>query len=166
MDKSFSYSEFEPKYIESLARDYGKYDTNGDGRLDRTEFVKWLVAGGVKEKTAKDMFFVADSDNDGSISLDEFKAYAQLQQNMILKDDIEPYARNIYNAIKARSGNNEGLNKKEFLKFMDLMNMHVKLSKKSKTFKSYDFDGSGTVEFDEIMRQIEYKRSTLLDTNE
>lgn len=167
MSVSFSYSQFDIKYLAALEHEFGKFDSDKNGRLDETEFCQWLVAGGVKEKVAKDLFFVADSDNDGTVSLEEFKNYAQLRENMVNKNEILPFAKNIYNAIKSRSGNKDiGLNKKEFLKFMDLMNFHVKFTQKRKTFKAYDMDGNGTVEFDEIMRQFDYKKSILLDTNE
>ena len=162
----FSYSDFDPKYLESLSRDFYKFDANGNGRLDKKEFVKWLVSSGTNEKTAKNLFYVADSNNDGSLSLEEFKHYAQLQKNMILKGHVEEYARNIYNSVKSRGKDHQGLNKKEFLKFMELMNSPPKFFQKSKIFKQYDTDGSGTIEFDEIMRQIEFRNSTLLDTKD
>ncbi|KAK8866865.1 hypothetical protein M9Y10_009833 [Tritrichomonas musculus] len=162
----FSYQDFDPKYLESLSHDFYKFDTNGDGRLDKKEFVQWLVEGGTKEKAAKNLFYVADTNNDGSLSLDEFKRYAQLQQNMILKGDVEEYVRNVYNSVKARGGNHSGLNKKEFVKFMELMNTPVSFFKKGKIFKEYDTDGSGTIEFDELMRKIYFRRSALLDSTD
>ncbi|KAK8875792.1 hypothetical protein M9Y10_005967 [Tritrichomonas musculus] len=157
----FSFQEFDPRYLESLSHDYSKFDGNGDGRLNQDEFVRWLIAGGTKEKVAKNLFYVADSNNDGSISLDEFKKFAKTQQDMIVKGETEKYAKLIYDSVKSHNNHSGGLNKKEFLKFMELMNIPVGFFSKGKVFRQYDSDGSGTVDFDEIMHKINFRNEQL-----
>ena len=121
----FSYEEFDLDYLESVSHDYSKYDGDKDGRLNKHEFVQWLVSSGTKKKVAKHLFYVADANNDGTLSLDEFRHFAKIQQDMIVKDDIGSYVKMVYNAVKVRGNYPGGLKKKEFLKFMKLMNTPV-----------------------------------------
>ena len=55
-----------------------------------------------------------------------------------------------------------GLKKKEFLKFMKLMNTPVGFFEKRRVFKEYDADKDGTVDFNEIMANIYFKQKRLL----
>lgn len=162
----FSFEDFDLQYLESLSHDFSKYDTDKDGRLFKKEFVQWLVDGGTKKKVAKHLFYVADTNNDGSLSLDEFRQFAQIQQDMIVKNDIEKYVNLIYTSVKSRGKYPGGLKKKEFLKFMKLMNTPVGFFDRKKVFKEYDADDNGTVDFNEIMSKIYFKREKLLCTDD
>ena len=44
----FSYEDFDIHYLESLSHDFSKYD--GDGRLIKKEFVRWLIDDGTKKR--------------------------------------------------------------------------------------------------------------------
>lgn len=166
LDVPFSYENFDIKYLESLLHDFQKYDKNGDGRLVKKEFVQWLVDGGTKKKVAKRLFYVADSNNDESLSFDEFKHFAQIQHDMIVKNDVKSYAKLIYTSVKSRGKYPNGLTKKEFLKFMKLMNTPVGFFDRRKIFKKYDADKNGTIDFDEIMSKINFKQQKLLCTDD
>lgn len=162
----FTYQEFDLDYLESLSHDFSKYDGDNDDRLNKKEFVEWLVNGGTKKKVAKHLFYVADKNDDGSLSLDEFRNFAKIQQDMIVKDDIEGYVKMIYDAVKARGKYSGGLKKKEFLKFMKLMNTPVGFFERNKVFNQYDENDNGTIDLDEIMKQVHFKQERLLRTDD
>lgn len=159
----FRYDEFDLNYLESLSHDFSKYDGDGDGKLNQREFVTWLVNGGTKKKVAKHLFYVADSNNDGCLSLEEFKKFAKVKKDMIVKDNIANYVRMVYISVK-RHGKypDNGLNKKEFLQFMKLMNTPVGFFKRNKVFKEYDIDKSKNVNYIEIMFQVHVRYAILL----
>ena len=50
----FSYQKYDLEYFESLAKDFYKYDANGDGFLNKEEFVKWQTDRGTDEKFQRD----------------------------------------------------------------------------------------------------------------
>lgn len=158
----FSYQMYDLQYFESLANDFNKYDANGDGFLNKKEFVKWQTDRGTDEKVSKKLFYVADKDNDKVLSLEEFRQFALIQQEMIVQDDVQKYARMIYNSVRSRCNYEGGLKKKEFLKFMKLMNTPVGFFEKRKVFKEYDVDENGTVDFNEIMAKIYFRQKRLL----
>ena len=83
---------------------------------------------------------------------------------MIEKNKIEDYVRLIYDSVKSSSKYDGGLNKKEFLKFMKLMNSPVGFFERKKIFCKYDVDDNGTVDYDEIMKIINFKQQRLLCT--
>lgn len=158
----FTYDEFDINFIESLSHDFSKYDGDQDGKLNQREFVSWLVSGGTKKKVAKHLFYVADANNDGCLSLEEFKKFAKVQQDMIVKDDIANYVKMVYLSVKARGNYAGGLKKKEFLTFMKLMNTPVGLLKRNKVFKKYDIDKSKKINYIEIMIQVHLRYKILL----
>lgn len=160
----FSYQTYDLEYYESLVKDFNKYDANGDGFLNKKEFVKWQTDRGTDEQVSKKLFYVADQNNDKVLSLEEFRHFALIQQEMIVQDDIQKYARMIYNSVRSRCDYKGGLKKKEFLKFMKLMNTPVGFFEKRKIFKQYDQDKDGTVDFNEIMAKIYFRQRRLLNT--
>lgn len=162
----FSFENFDPKYLESVSRDYSKYDTDGDGCLSQEEFIKWLVDSGTKEKVARNLYYVADNNVDGQLSLEEFKEFAKIQHDMVVKGETEKYAKLIYDSVKLHNRSSGGLNKKEFLQFMELMNIPVGFFKRGKIFKQYDSDGNGKVDFDEIMKEFNFRNEQLTRTDD
>ncbi|KAK8876432.1 hypothetical protein M9Y10_006641 [Tritrichomonas musculus] len=165
VDVPFSFESFDLHYLESLAVDFNKYDGDNDGRLTKQEFVKWLVNGGTKKKVAKHLFYVADTCKDGTISLDEFRSFAAIQQDMIVKGEVEKYVKLLYNSVKSRSNSPGGLTKKEFLKFMKLMNTPVDFLQRKKVFNKYDTDDNGRVDFNEIMAKVYFRQRKMLDAS-
>ncbi|KAK8833660.1 hypothetical protein M9Y10_030420 [Tritrichomonas musculus] len=158
----FTYDEFDVNFLESLSHDFSKYDGDQDGKLNKHEFVSWLVNGGTKKKIAKHLFYVADSNNDGCLSLEEFKKFAKVQQDMIIKDDLANYVKVVYISVKAHGNSSGGLKKKEFLKFMKLMNTPVGFFKRNKVFKEYDRDKTGRIDYIEILFQVHVRYAILL----
>ena len=164
IDVPFSYEEYDHEYFDSLAKDFSKYGLNGDGFLNKKEFVLWSTDRGTDKKVAKHLFYVADFNNDGILSLDEFRHFALIQQEMIVQDEVHKYARMIYTSVRSRCNYPGGLKRKEFLKFMELMNTPVGFFERKKIFKQYDTDKDGTVDFNEIMARIYFKQRRLLNT--
>lgn len=162
----FSFETFDPKYLEAISRDYSKYDTDGDGSLSQEEFVQWLVDSGTKEKVARYLYYVADNNIDGQLSLEEFKEFAKMQHDMVVKGETEKYAKLLYDSVKVHSKTKGGLDKKEFLQFMELMNIPVGFFSRRKVFKQYDADGDGRVDFDEIMQRINFRNEQLTRTDD
>lgn len=158
----FTYDEFDIHFLESLSNDFSKNDGDQDGKLNQHEFVRWLVNGGAKKKVAKHLFYVADCNNDGCLSLEEFKKFAKVQQDMIIRDDIANYVKMVYISVKSHGKYPGGLSKKEFLKFMKLMNTPVGFFKRNKVFKEYDMDKTKTVNYIEIMFQVHVRYAILL----
>ena len=49
-------------------------DTDGDGKISKTEFVAYSKNRGMEEKAANDRFAALDTDKNGSLSREEFAA--------------------------------------------------------------------------------------------
>ena len=67
-EKAQRHEEMKAKREEMKAKMLAKFDTNKDGKLDQTE------RGVMKETFAIEAFKRLDTDGNGSLSLDEFKA--------------------------------------------------------------------------------------------
>ncbi|OHS95851.1 EF hand family protein [Tritrichomonas foetus] len=161
---SFNVQKFDEQYLKYLEQEFSKYDKDKSGRLEKEEFIVWLVEGGTKRKIAKHIFYVVDSNHDGHLSFEDFKNYAVLQQNLIIKGQTKEYAKMVFDAVDVDKKGK--LNKKQFKKFMKIMSTPVKRYKLSHVFKSYDTDNNGTIEFDEISRMIDFKNHLLLVSEE
>lgn len=161
----FDYQDFNDQYVESLRLDFEKFDADKNGRLDKKEFIEWLSANGTKKSIAKNIFEISDVDDDGSISFDEFKEYSQKQQNYIINGEIEQFVKMVFDSVDKNPKTGK-LDKKKFVTFMERMNTPVGFFKKTKIFKQYDMDKSGTVEFDEILSMINFKNSKLTNCDD
>jgi hypothetical protein len=53
---------------------FGAVDTDGDGKISKTEFVAYSKTRGMEEKPATDRFAALDTDKNGSLSREEFAA--------------------------------------------------------------------------------------------
>ena len=68
----------------------------------------------------------------------------------------------VYISVKAHGNSSGGLKKKEFLKFMKLMNTPVGFFKRNKVFKEYDRDKTGRIDYIEILFQVHVRYAILL----
>ena len=151
---------FKEHQLQQLKVDFGNFDKNGNGRLDKKEFVQWLVHNGSTEKNAKHAFEIADVNKDGTLSLNEFLDYARKLDDVQLNGDLDEYIRMVF---KAADKKKEGeLDMKGFKKFMKLMNTPVGLFSAKKIFSKYDEDTSGMITFDEMLKRIQVKYSQAL----
>ncbi|MEJ8640399.1 EF-hand domain-containing protein [Streptomyces sp. MS1.HAVA.3] len=65
-----------PEVMAALHAQFNVADRNGDGLMDRHEFVVWRDLKGVPAQTAESSFQLIDSDGDGSISWNDFSEAA------------------------------------------------------------------------------------------
>lgn len=56
IDVTFSYEEYDHVYNDSLLNDFSKYESNGDGKLNKKEFVLWSIDSLTNQKVAKYFF--------------------------------------------------------------------------------------------------------------
>ena len=89
---------FKEHQLQQLKVDFGNFDKNGNGRLDKKEFVQWLVHNGSTEKNAKHAFEIADVNKDGTLSLNEFLDYARKLDDVQLNGDLDEYIRMVFKA--------------------------------------------------------------------
>jgi Ca2+-binding EF-hand superfamily protein len=143
----------DPTMIESFTAAFHRFDTNGNGSLDKKEFRAFLKAAG-KDKMSPYMFEVIDTDHSKTVSLAEFLQWGQALWDVAQARDMRRWLKMVFDACDS---NKQGkLTQKEFLKFMKYCGAPVGFFARKKTFKAFDADGNGLVEFEEIMATINY----------
>lgn len=165
VDVDFCFQALDIKNLDKLSENFSKYDSDNDGRLNKKEFIQWLTDDGIEKAAARKLFYIADSNNEKSLSLQSFEEFAKFQNDMMIKDETDEYINYVYNCVRSRSNHPGGLNEKEFLKFMKLINTPVGVFNHKKVFKQYDLDQNGTIELDEIMNKINFRNAQLLKSD-
>lgn len=133
---------------------FAEVDKNGSGALDKKEFREFMVQAN-QGKISKYLFNIIDKDHSGKVTLDEFLAFGRAMYQFVTAGDVTSYARMIFEACdKDKNGQ---LSMSEFCKFMKYTGNDVSVFKRKKTFKQWDSDGNGTIDFDEVVKRMEFQ---------
>jgi Ca2+-binding EF-hand superfamily protein len=119
----------------------------------KKEFRQFLKAAHQDEQN-KYLFEIIDSDGSGLVSLEEFLEWGQAVWEVSQAGDLSRWLKMLFDACD--KGQKGQLNKKEFLTFMKYCGTPVGFFQRGKVFKKFDADGSGTVEFDEIIQNMHF----------
>jgi Ca2+-binding EF-hand superfamily protein len=139
--------------MEDLYRkSFAKVDVDGNGRLSKKEFKQFQDECG-KGFNCKYLFEIIDTDHSGTISLDEFLRFGRAIGDIVLDGDFKKWLKLIFDSCDR--GKKEKLNPSEFRTFMEYVGKPLSFFDRTKTLKIFDADGSGTVDFDEIIAGLD-----------
>ena len=157
----------DPECERGFRETFASVDKNGNGTLDKKEFRQFMILAN-QEKLSKYIFEVIDKDHSGDVSIDEFLEFGQAMWDIVTKKDMTRYLRMIFDACDHGKKGPDGketkkgyLTYKEFLKFMKYTGAKIGFFQRKSAFKNYDQDGSGTIEFNEIMAKINFVLSAM-----
>jgi Ca2+-binding EF-hand superfamily protein len=137
----------DPDMIARSCEDFMKYDENRDGMLNKKEFRTFLKTW--TTPVSKYLFEIVDTDHSGAISLQEFLVWGQSVWDLDQKGDTKGWLKLIFDSCD--KGNKGHLTKKEFFKFLKYNGSSPGFFRQNALFKRFDADGSGTVEFEEVL---------------
>jgi calmodulin len=126
-------------------------DANHDGKIIQKEFQTFMRRQGAL-KVAHALFSVLDRDDNGWISLDEFLAFGRTLWAEEKRKEKRPKLQFLFHACDR--GAKGYLTHKEFQKFMVCTGKNIPAWQQSQVFREVDKDGSGTIEFEEILGQL------------
>lgn len=151
---SFSVPEFDPDLLDEYRKEFERIDTDHNHYLDKKEFTQYLLEQGYTKKMVKVTYQIVDGNHDNKISFDEFANFIQSSVKIVEENEVNSYLQLVFNSCdKNKDGK---LDKKEFVKFMKFMNIPVGFFQKDKKFKKVDTDGSGSIEFPEILQYYHF----------
>jgi Ca2+-binding EF-hand superfamily protein len=140
--------ELEPVFRENFAR----LDTDGNGELDKKEFMAFLEITG-QTANNKYVFEIVDCDHSGAISFDEFLRFARSLSDIAARGDVRRYLSLVFASCDI--GKKGTLTQKEFINFMKYIGHEVGFLSQKKVFKEFDDDGNGTIDLNEILAHID-----------
>mmetsp|Transcript_4827 Transcript_4827/g.7669 ORF Transcript_4827/g.7669 Transcript_4827/m.7669 type:complete len:816 (-) Transcript_4827:121-2568(-) len=135
--------------VQQLRRAFIKADKDGDGMMTREETINMLKLCGMKEKEAKrnveDFFRIADADNSGTISWEEFvEEYVRMQLAKAI-NDVHGYFHSV-----DKNGDGE-IDRGEFMECLVHMFGSVEAERQFEhLFNSIDQNGDGKIELHEL----------------
>jgi Ca2+-binding EF-hand superfamily protein len=145
-----------PEMIKAACTNFTKYDTDGNGQLDKQEFRRFMKECW-KGPVNKYLFEIIDTDHSGAISLSEFVSWGQTTWEIEHNNDTKAWLKLVFESCDI--GKKGGLTKKELMKFLKYNGAAPSIFAVNKTFKKYDADGSGLVDFEEILQAFVYPSS-------
>jgi Ca2+-binding EF-hand superfamily protein len=138
----------------SFRQAFAEVDSDGNGQLDKKEFAQFLLATG-QDFGSKYIFEIVDSDHSGTISIEEFLRFGRAIADMNAKKDFKRYLNLVF--ISCDVGKKGTLTSAEFMKFMKYIGMPISFFDRRKAMKTFDTDGNGTFDFDEILGHLNLK---------
>jgi Ca2+-binding EF-hand superfamily protein len=145
--------DLDPKMADSFTQTFKRFDKNRNGRLDKEEFRAFMESLHQGDPN-KYLFRIIDADRSGTVSLDEFLAWGQAVRDLAQAKDVRRWLKMVFDACDPAHTN--VLNKKQFFKFMKYCGAPVAVLQRSKIFKTFDGNGNGTIEFAEIMDNVNF----------
>lgn len=145
--------QIDEECVAAFTESFNSVDKDRNGTLDKKEFKKFMEHANQAHQS-KYMFNIIDVNKDGRVSLEEFLKFGEAMWDVVTKGDMRKYMKMIFDAC-AQTNKNE-LNQDEFVKFLKYTGTKVGVFERKKVFKKYDRDGSGTISFDEIMKNINF----------
>eukprot|EP00471_Norrisiella_sphaerica_P012156 CAMPEP_0184494836 /NCGR_PEP_ID=MMETSP0113_2-20130426/29681_1 /TAXON_ID=91329 /ORGANISM="Norrisiella sphaerica, Strain BC52" /LENGTH=787 /DNA_ID=CAMNT_0026880741 /DNA_START=194 /DNA_END=2554 /DNA_ORIENTATION=- len=137
--------------VQRLRRAFIKADKDGDGMMTKEETIKMLKLCGMKEKEAKrnvdDFFRIADTDNSGTISWEEFvEEYVRMQLAKSI-NDVHGYFHSV-------DKNGDGaIDMDEFKDCLVHMFGPVEAGRQARhLFESIDENGDGKIQLEELKK--------------
>jgi Ca2+-binding EF-hand superfamily protein len=134
---------------------FTKLDTDGNGQLSKKEF-RAFAAQCDPPISSPYLFEIIDTNQNGNISIEEFLAFGRTLMPMVLGGDFEGYLKLVFESCD--KGTKGKLTPAEFRKFMKYVGQPVGFFSRGKTLKIFDTDGSGTIDFNEIMEGVDKEK--------
>jgi Ca2+-binding EF-hand superfamily protein len=131
----------DPSVVQASCQGFALYDKGNKGKLERKEFAQFVqdtFPGGLHPN----LFDIVDSDHNGSISFMEFLTWSKA-----VARGPQSWLKLVFDSCDI--GRKGKLSKSEFMQFLNYNNVAVSFFEKTATFKKFDTDGNGSVDFDE-----------------
>ena len=148
---SFQIKEFKEDEIEMMKQEFEKADKNGDGSIDKHEFIKFSKNRGISKDAAELLFFLYATDDD-DIYFEDFQKYLKLLQECEKEGSEMPLWHAFFDKLDTdKSGS---ITFDEFLEFGKICCPNVAPDQLKKEFSSVDTDDNGSIEFEEMLKLL------------
>ena len=137
---------------------FKKWDTDGNGSIDKSEFRKAVAALGLQSEDAvvDEVFDCYDADGSGEMAYTEFVQYS-------LRDSLKRSAGRVMTLFKQWDRDGSGtVDKKEFRKAIKELGFDAPKDALDAVFDSMDGDGGGEVDFKELNKVLRQGASITL----
>ena len=127
---------------------FNMYDTSGDGKIERDEFIKFLstIFPGFKEELASAWYDEVDKDHSGYLDLQEFICVVREIERETNKENMFISLWNVFDEDK-----NGVLDKNEFSKMWKSLITNMSNETLEQFFNVFDDDGNGELSYIEFM---------------
>jgi Ca2+-binding EF-hand superfamily protein len=119
--------------INQMKKIFNRMDVDGNGYLDKNEFLNYLIEARLHQQWSKLLFYVYDSDGSGTIERKEFFPFLDSLIGTYANDDTIIY-QTVFS--KLDNDNNGFLDDGELAFFCSLLNHQVDKGQFTKYFKS------------------------------
>lgn len=135
---------------------FEKMVANKGNTLKIDDFVKLLQGFRIFPGQEKYLFEVVDPNGVGSVDYKSFKRFI-LALKAVQDDNVQPLLKLMFQACAKTNKN--GMTLKEFVKFRKMNGLKTSFFQRRRLFRKFDRNGSGLVEWEDIMTCLEETNS-------